>query len=105
MPHVMDKKIYLYGSPLNSFKSEKLKKLDVNVMYWFAPLELKEDLPVCYYWMHFIFFYEKNYRYMIISAQSSAEILQFQFIEKALLNNNIQKKHRKFFKKFSYIFI
>lgn len=90
-----DKLTVLYGAPLNEDSIES----KANVFYWYAPEEIKEDLANMLLLDAFKFYNERNYRYMIISAHSAVEIMQYKFFEKLLNENDISNGKTKEFLK------
>lgn len=81
------KTIFLKGMPLNEESSET----QITVHYWFAPENIKGDLANMLLLDAFKFFLEENYRYMVISAHSAIEILQYKFFENFLKEHNVSK--------------
>lgn len=95
--HLKVKNKLLYGQPIE----KNAKETEVNVSYWFAPKELKDDLSTMLLLDAFKFYFEENYRYMIISAHSSVEIILSKFIQKIFKEYGISKnKMDKFNDKF-----
>jgi len=64
----------------------------VIVNYAYAPKEIVEDLSTMLMLDAFKSFYNKNYRYMFISAQTSIEILQYNFFEGLFHKHKLPKK-------------
>ncbi|TMS41012.1 MAG: hypothetical protein FGO69_09640 [Methanobacterium sp.] len=64
------------------------EKIELNIVYWFAPKEINEDLSNILLLDAFKFFIEKRFDYAIISAHSSVEILYNKFFEELLANHN-----------------
>lgn len=93
--HLKVKNKLIYGQPIN----ENSKETEVNVYYWFAPEKLKDDLSNMLLLDAFKFFFEGDYRYMIISAHSSVEIILSKFIKKILTEHSISEKNSKEFTK------
>ncbi len=87
MTHIKPKIIHLFPCPSKDGSVETV----VQIFYWFAPLEVVGDLSTMLLLDAFQRFYEKNYRYMLISAQTSVEILHYKFFEKMLKSSNIAK--------------
>ena len=85
--HIKPKIIHLFPCPLKDDAIET----DVQIFYWFATKEIVEDLSSMLLLEAFQRFYEKNYRYMLVSAQTSIEILQYKFFEKLL---NLESKYK-----------
>jgi len=80
-------KISIYGRSLDS--SSKSIKLELKYVY--APKEVLDDLGIMLLLDAFRFFQEKNYRYMIISAHTSVEIILNEFIENSLIDNGVSR--------------
>lgn len=87
------KQILIYGRPIDN----SVDKIKVQLRYVYAPPAVKDDLATMLLLDAFNFFHDGNYRYMVTSAHSSVEILQYKFIEKALINNGVSKKNTKSF--------
>lgn len=88
MSHIKPKIIQLYPRSFKESDSETV----VQIFYWFATKEIVDDLSSMLMLDAFQRFYEKNYRYMLISAQTSVEILQYKFFEELLKGNKITEK-------------
>jgi hypothetical protein len=88
--HIKPKIIQLFP---RSFKDDDSETV-VQVLYWFATKEMLDDLSSMLILDAFQRFYEKNYRHMLISAQTSVEILQYKFFEKLLKENKITNKDK-----------
>jgi len=91
--HRMDKIINL----LPYATKENASKTKVQVFVWIAPKEMKEDLSTMLQLDAFRKFYEENHRHMLVSAQTSIEILQYKFLDLLLKSNEIGKKRRESF--------
>ncbi len=76
---------------------ENANETQVQIFYWFAPKEVNNDLSVMLLLDAFQRFYEKNYRYMVISAQTAIEILQYKFFEGLLKSSNLSDDRIKTF--------
>jgi len=93
LTHIIPTKISLFPRPLKENASET----QVHVLYWFAPKEIKDDLSVMLLLDAFQRFYEKNYRYMVISAQTAIEILQYKLFERLFELGDLSKDRIKTF--------
>ena len=86
--HYIPAIIKLYPRPLR----KDCKDTEIQIMYWFAPKEVYDDLSTMLLLDAFQKVQEKEYRHMAISAQSAIEILVYSFFEKQFqtieLNNN-----------------
>ena len=73
--HYIPSIIKLYPRPLRKdFKDTKTQ-----IMYWFAPKEVYDDLSIMLMLDAFQKVYQEEYRHMSISAQSAIEILLYRF--------------------------
>lgn len=82
-----NKEISIYGrSTIPGIKNE------IHIRYVYAPKVIKDNLAIMILLEAFKFFYEKDYRHMIISAQTSVELLLYQFIEEGLIKIGAPKK-------------
>lgn len=86
------KRVVIYGKPNNP---KKPSEGYIQVMYWYAPEEIKNDLSNMLLLDAFKFFFEGNYRYMIISANSAVEILLSKFLNKIIDEKEILSKSKK----------
>lgn len=68
------------------------RETKVNVLYWFASKEICEDISTMLMVDAFERFYEKNYRYMLISTQTAIEKLQYQFFSSLLQTGGLSKE-------------
>ena len=64
-----------------SFFRDDAEETTIQAHYCYAPKEVLEDLPTSLLLDSFQHFYDKNYKYMIISAQTAIEIMQYNFFE------------------------
>lgn len=72
---------------------------NVEIMFWFAPENITTDLSSMMMLDAFQRYYEKNYRYMIISAQTALEILQNKYLDANLVALNLRKEDVNSFRK------
>jgi hypothetical protein len=91
--HIMFPKIHLYPMPTK----ENPKETEVAIYYWFSPKDISDDLSNMLLVDSFQRFYEGNYRYMVISAQTAIEILQYRFLEGILKSAKLSNKRIKQF--------
>lgn len=84
-PNIKPKKIFIYPRPVEKNATET----EVQLLYWFAPENVVNDLSIMLLLDAFQRYYDKNYRYMFISAQTSIEILQSEFLEGLLKANGV----------------
>jgi hypothetical protein len=89
--HIMFSKIHLYPMPAR----ENPEETKIIIVYWFSPKDVSDDLSNVLLVDAFQRYYEENYRYMVISAQTSIEILQYRFLEGLLKSSNISNKRIK----------
>lgn len=75
-----------------SIMTENLKEVEIGVYLWFAPKEMLDDLSTMLLLDAFQKYYDRNYRYMLISAQTSVEVLQHKFLNKLLKENKISNE-------------
>lgn len=85
--HIKPKIIRLFPRASKDGDSETI----VQIFYWFATEEIVKDLSSMLILDAFQRFYEKNYRYMLVSAQTSIEVLQYKLFENLL---NLDKKYK-----------
>lgn len=64
---------------------------------WYATEEIIDDLPIMIILDAFKKYYEKSYRHMIISAQTSLEILTSSACENFMLSNGVSKNRTESF--------
>jgi hypothetical protein len=87
-PHINQETIYLYGKP----QVDKAVETKINISYWIAPAEIKDDVSLRLLVDAFKRYYEKNYQYMVISAFTAVEIVQNQFFTNILNSSGIGKE-------------
>jgi hypothetical protein len=75
--HFIPKRIHLYPRPLR----KNCKETKTQIMYWFAPKEVYDNLSIMLMLDAFQKVYQEEYRHMAISAQSAIEILIYRFFE------------------------
>jgi len=89
-PHIRRTEIHLYGYTIDEDASET----EINCSYWFAPAEFKDDLGMRILLDAFQRYYEKNYRYMVISAFTAVDIAQHQFFSELLTSSGLSYKDK-----------
>lgn len=90
MPHMKQKIFSLIPYELNKNPADT----EIQIFFWYAPKEVIQDLPTTLLLDAFIRYYEDSFRHMIISAQTSIEILSNRFFDCQLRTNNIGKDRR-----------
>ncbi|MBL7074611.1 hypothetical protein ISS37_05155 [candidate division KSB1 bacterium] len=98
--HLMPKVINLIPYAVK----ENPSNTEVNIFYWFAAKEVKEDLSTMLLLDAFRRFYEENYRHMLVSAQTSIEILQYKFLNELLKSTKICEERIKSFLEYKATF-
>lgn len=91
--HIKPKKIYLYGRPLR----DDAKNTEVTILYWHSTSEIKDNIGMILLLDAFKRYYEKNYRYMIISASTAVEIAQTRFFLELLKSSGLSAQKIKQF--------
>lgn len=89
-PHIRRTNIHLHGYTLDENASET----EISCFYWFAPAEIKDDLGMRLILDAFQRYYEKNYRYMVISAFTAVEISQYHFFAELLKSSGISYSNK-----------
>lgn len=84
-PHIRRKKILLYGRPL----SKDAKETEIDILYWYSLSDIKDDIGMTLILDAFQRYYEKNYRYMVISASTAVEVAQTRFFTELLKSSEI----------------
>lgn len=93
--HEEFKKKYLY--PGKNKSASNVKETEIQIFYWYLPAGLEKDDPRKLMLDAFKCFYEEKFSYMIISAQTALEIMQYNFFSKILSSVGISEENKRNF--------